>query len=79
MLVFLSEPLPAGYELPQKSPRGEYEIIGADPGTAYVVMHLLNGRMNSNPGAVLGSSYTGLGTGRFLHTTHKILAAARKA
>ncbi len=79
VLVFLSEPLPAGFELPQKSPKGEYEIIGADEGTAYVVMHLLGGRMNTNPGAVFGKTYPGQGTGRFLHTTAKILAAAKKA
>ncbi|WP_371482022.1 DUF1697 domain-containing protein [Kitasatospora sp. NBC_00315] len=79
VLVFLSEPLPTGFPLPQTSPKGHYEIIGADPGTAYVVMHLLGGRMNTNPGAVFGKSYPGQGTGRFLHTTHKILAAARKA
>ncbi|MFE2915661.1 DUF1697 domain-containing protein [Kitasatospora indigofera] len=79
VVVFLSEPLPEGYELPQRSAKGDYEIVGADPGAAYVVMHLQGGRMNTNPGAVFGKSYAGQGTGRFLHTLHKILAAARKA
>ncbi|MFI6446535.1 DUF1697 domain-containing protein [Kitasatospora sp. NPDC050543] len=78
MLVFLSEPLPRGFELPQKSPKGDFEILGADQGTAYVVIHLQGGRMNINPGDVFGKTYGGQGTARFLHTTAKILAAAKK-
>ncbi|MGW4896638.1 DUF1697 domain-containing protein [Kitasatospora sp. NPDC004240] len=79
MVVFLSEPLPAGFEVPQTSPKGDFEIIGADEGTAYVVIHLRGGRMNTNPADVFGKSYRGRGTSRFLHTTEKILAAAKKA
>ncbi|MFC9329127.1 DUF1697 domain-containing protein [Kitasatospora sp. NPDC057015] len=78
VVVFLPEPLPDDYELPQTSPKGDYEIVGADGGAAFVVMHLRGGRMNTNPGDVLGKAYRGKGTGRFLHTLHKILAAAQK-
>lgn len=78
MVVFLSEPLPADFTLPHVSPKGDVEIIGADPGTAYVVIRLRDGRMSANPADVFGKSYRGQGTSRFLHTTEKILAAARK-
>ncbi|MFF2039141.1 DUF1697 domain-containing protein [Kitasatospora sp. NPDC058170] len=79
MVVFLSEPLPDGYPVPRTSEKGDFEIIGADPGTAYVVIHLRGGRMNTNPADVFGKSYPGQCTSRFLHTTAKILAAARKS
>ncbi|MEV7781764.1 DUF1697 domain-containing protein [Kitasatospora sp. NPDC088351] len=78
MVVFLSEPLPVDLTVPFTSPKGDYEVVGADPGTAYVVIHLRGGRMNTNPGTLFGPSYPGLSTSRFLHTTAKILAAARK-
>ncbi|MEV6973297.1 DUF1697 domain-containing protein [Kitasatospora sp. NPDC093806] len=75
---FLSEPLPADFPLPYTSPKGDYEVIGADPGTAYVVVHLKDGKWVTT-GKLFGKSYRGAVTSRFLHTTVKILAAARKA
>ncbi|WP_380284846.1 DUF1697 domain-containing protein [Kitasatospora purpeofusca] len=75
---FLSEPLPADFPVPYTSPKGDYEVIGADPGTAYVVVHLKDGKWVTT-GALFGKSYRGLATSRFLHTTAKIVAAARKA
>jgi uncharacterized protein (DUF1697 family) len=77
-VVFLSEPLPADLELPLRSPKGDWDILDATPGAAFVVMHLRNGRLGANPAAVLGRSYPGHGTARFFHTTAKILAAAKK-
>ncbi|WP_354639855.1 DUF1697 domain-containing protein [Kitasatospora camelliae] len=78
-VVFLSEPLGAGYEFPVRSPKGDWEILGATEGAAFVVMHLRNGRLGSNPATALPKDYRGQGTSRFFHTTVKILAAARKA
>ncbi|MGW6916559.1 DUF1697 domain-containing protein [Kitasatospora sp. NPDC054939] len=78
MVAFLSEPLPAGFGLPRTTPKGDAEILSADPGTAFVVVHLRAGRMNTNPADVFGRDYPGQATTRFLHTTEKILAAAKK-
>ncbi|MEU9126677.1 DUF1697 domain-containing protein [Kitasatospora sp. NPDC048540] len=77
-VVFLSEPLPEGLEFPVRSPKGDWEILGATPGAAYVVMHLRDGRLGSNPATAFPKSYPGHGTSRFFHTTVKILAAAKK-
>ncbi|GAA0700720.1 hypothetical protein GCM10010193_64340 [Kitasatospora atroaurantiaca] len=77
-LVFLSEPLPDDYQFPVHSPKGDWDILGATPGAAFVVMHLQNGRLGSNPATAFPKSYGGQGTSRFFHTTVKILAAAKK-
>ncbi|MFD0276016.1 DUF1697 domain-containing protein [Kitasatospora sp. NPDC127111] len=75
---FLSEPLPADFPVPYTSPKGDYEVIGADPGTAFVVVHLRDGRWKA-PANLFGPSFRGSATARFLHTTAKILAAAKKS
>ncbi|MEV4614249.1 DUF1697 domain-containing protein [Kitasatospora sp. NPDC049258] len=77
-VVFLSEPLPEGLEFPVRSAKGDWEILGATPGAAFVVMHLRGGRLGSNPATALPKSYAGQGTSRFFHTTAKIVAAAGK-
>lgn len=77
-VVFLSEPLPPDLELPRTSPKGDLEVIGATDGAAFVVVHIINGRPAGNPGSVFGKAYQGQGTARFLHTTAKIVAAAKK-
>ncbi|MDH6110131.1 uncharacterized protein (DUF1697 family) [Kitasatospora sp. MAP12-9] len=77
-VVFLSEPLPADLELPRVTPRGDLEVIGATAGAAFVVGHIINGRPTGNPGDAFGKTYRGQGTSRFLHTTVKIVAAAKK-
>ncbi|MEU6235799.1 DUF1697 domain-containing protein [Kitasatospora sp. NPDC047058] len=75
---FLSEPLPADFPVPYTSPKGDYEVIGADAGTAFVVVHLQDGRWKT-PANLFGRSYRGSATARFLHTTAKIVAAAGKS
>ncbi|WP_406197965.1 DUF1697 domain-containing protein [Kitasatospora sp. NBC_01560] len=77
LVNFLTEPLPADFPVPYTSPDGDYQVVAADPGTAYVVIHLRDGRWNATR-KLFGPSYRGLATARFLHTTVKILAAARK-
>ncbi|WP_405017085.1 DUF1697 domain-containing protein [Kitasatospora sp. NBC_00070] len=77
-VLFLSEPLPAELELPIRSAKGDWEIIGATPGAAFTVLHLRGGRMTTNPATTFPKSYRGHATSRFFHTTVKILAAARK-
>ena len=77
-VLFLSEPLPPELELPAVSPKGDWEMIGASGGAAFVVMHLRNGRLTGNPATAFPKSYRGQATSRFFHTTGKIAAAARK-
>ncbi|MFB7663397.1 DUF1697 domain-containing protein [Kitasatospora sp. NPDC056138] len=77
-VVFLSEPLPEEFVLPLRDPKGDWEIVGAVPGAAFVVMHLRKGRLGGNPATAFPKSYRGQGTSRFFHTTVKILNAARK-
>ncbi|MFF7988528.1 DUF1697 domain-containing protein [Kitasatospora xanthocidica] len=77
VVAFLSEPLPAELARPHRSPKGDVEVLGADPGAAYVVIHLRDGKWVTKD--MFGKGYRGSVTSRFLHTTEKILAAARKA
>ncbi|MFG2845110.1 DUF1697 domain-containing protein [Kitasatospora sp. NPDC048296] len=76
VVAFLSEPLPAELALPHRSARGDVEVLGADPGAAYIVVRLQNGKWVTKD--MFGKGYRGSVTSRFLHTTEKILAAARK-
>ncbi|HJD83247.1 DUF1697 domain-containing protein [Kitasatospora aureofaciens] len=77
VIAFLSEPLPAELAVPHRSAKGDFEVLGADPGAAYIVVHLQDGRWVTKE--MFGRQYRGAVTSRFLHTTEKILAAARKA
>ncbi|MEV7021655.1 DUF1697 domain-containing protein [Kitasatospora sp. NPDC093558] len=77
VIAFLSEPLPADLAVPHTSPKGDHDVLGADAGAAYVVVHLKNGKWVTNE--LFGKGYAGAVTSRFLHTTEKILAAARKS
>ncbi|MCC2547377.1 DUF1697 domain-containing protein [Hymenobacter sp. BT175] len=76
-LMLLKEPAPTGLSLPLLSPKGDMEIIHLTGHEAFVVWHLLDGR------APAGTTFLDklLGrqtTTRFLHTTAKILEAARQ-
>ena len=76
-IAFLSGPL-TGLTLPLRSPKGEWELLGATEGEAYLVSWRVNGRVGDNPVAALEKAFGVKGTARFFHTTEKILAAARK-
>ncbi|MFI2611050.1 DUF1697 domain-containing protein [Kitasatospora sp. NPDC018619] len=77
VVAFLSEPLPAALALPYRSPKGDVEVLGADRGAAYVVVRLQDGKWVTKD--LFGKAYRGAVTSRFLHTTEKILAAARRS
>ncbi|MEV8093462.1 DUF1697 domain-containing protein [Kitasatospora sp. NPDC085879] len=77
-VLFLSEPLPAELTPPVSSPKGDWELVGALPKAAFVVLHLRGGRMGGNPATLFGKAFAGTATSRFFHTTVKILAAAKK-
>jgi hypothetical protein len=76
-VVFTSGSLP-GNDFPLCSPKGDWEILGATGGTAFALWRLLGGRLGGNPIPLLERTYGVRATGRFFHTTEKILAAARK-
>jgi len=76
-IAFLSGPL-TGLTLPLRSPKDEWELLGATEGEAYLVSWRLNGRVGANPVAALEKQFGVKGTARFLHTTAKILAAAEQ-
>jgi uncharacterized protein (DUF1697 family) len=76
-VMFLATPLPDGVELPATSPRGDVTVIAATRSEAYAVID----RTKPGPGdagAFLAKQLKTVSTGRFWHTTAKILDAARK-
>ena len=78
-VVFLSAPLPDGLEFPVRSPKGDWELLAATDGEAFVVIRLEQGKLGGNPIAVLEKSYRVQATARFFHTAAKILTAARQS
>lgn len=77
-VVFFSEPLPDSPALPHRSPKGDFTVLSATPGEAFVVMQILNGR-SGNPAAFVEKAFRVTATARFFNTTGKILAACRAA
>ncbi|MFC1429697.1 DUF1697 domain-containing protein [Streptacidiphilus sp. N1-3] len=78
-VVFLSAPLEPGLTFPVRSPKGDWELLGATDGEAFVVIRLEQGKLGGNPIAVLEKTYQVRATARFFHTAGKILAAARQS
>jgi uncharacterized protein (DUF1697 family) len=78
-VVFLSAPLPAGLAFPLRSPKGDWELLGATEGEAFVLIRLAEGKLGGNPIAVIEKTYKVQATARFFHTAEKILTAARKS
>ncbi len=76
MIVFVSSEIPKTAKFPLLSPKGDYEIIGAMSGELYVVVHLINGKFLSSN--FIEKTFDVATTGRFFHTSLKILEAARK-
>jgi uncharacterized protein (DUF1697 family) len=76
MIVFLSAPLPKDTTFPLRSPKGDFEVVGTNNKDAYVVIHLLNGRVESSN--FLEKTFHVTTTGRFYHTTRKILDSVLK-
>jgi uncharacterized protein (DUF1697 family) len=75
MVVYVSESLPKDTDLPLLSPKGDYEIVGIGERVIYVVIHLLNGRFESS--YFLEKTFKVATTGRFYHTSQKILQVAK--
>ena len=80
MILFLSDNYPNNLPLPYKSDRANFELLGANSRSLYVVWHLIEGRPPSSLGPYLHRQAPSLNTtGRFFHTTQKILKAAQAA
>ena len=75
MIVFISDPIPPTTTFPLRSPKGDYEIVGATSGELYVVVHLINGKFVSSN--FIEKTFNVATTGRFFHTALKLLEAAK--
>jgi uncharacterized protein (DUF1697 family) len=76
-VLFLAEPLPDDAGLPLRSPKGDVDVLSATPGEAFAVVHR-TGSGVGDANAFLAKTLGVRSTGRFWHTTAKILDAARK-
>jgi uncharacterized protein (DUF1697 family) len=74
-IIFVSQPLPAGAEIPYRCPKGAFELLRATPGEVFAFVYSRDGQPG-NPGAYLEKTYGIKVTVRFFNTTAKILAAA---
>lgn len=75
-VVFASRPIPSTLAPPFWSAKRDMQIVHVTPMDAFVVWYLIDGRPPSN-GAFLEKALGGPVTSRFLHTTVKILEAAK--
>ena len=75
-VIFLPSRPPKTLSLPMRSPKGDFELIGAGDAEIFAVWHLVNGRP-PNPGVFLEKTLSVPTTARFFATTAKILEAAR--
>lgn len=76
-LVFLASPPPKDLTLPIVSPKGDCEIVSLTQSEAFVVWHIVNGRIG-NFGPWLDKTLGSKGTSRFYHTTIKMLESAKQ-
>lgn len=75
LVAFLSEPLPKT-KFPVVGPKGDFQIIGADQGAAFLVTDV--SKAVPNPAPFLEKTFGVQMTGRFWHTTLKLIEAAKK-
>ncbi len=76
-IVFLTSPPSADLNLPIVSPKGDCEIVAVVGSDAYVIWHIVDGRVG-NFGPWLDKQLGSKGTSRFYHTTLKMLEAAKQ-
>jgi len=75
-IVFAARPIPSTLDLPLWSAKRDMQIVSATAMDAFVVWYLINGRPPSD-GKFIERALGGPVTSRFLHTTAKILEAAK--
>ncbi len=76
-IVFAARPIPQTPALPIWSPKRDMEVIHVSSMDAYVIWYIVNGRPPAVPANYLDKLLGGPVTSRFLHTTAKILEAAK--
>lgn len=76
-IVFAAQPIPQPAALPIWSPKRDMEVALVTRLDAYVVWYLINGRPPAVSPNFLGKLLGSASTSRFLHTTAKILEAAK--
>lgn len=75
LVLLLDAPLPAEPPLPFVGPKDDVRVISATPGEAFAVA--LHGKHVPNTSAIVERAFGVRVTGRFEHTLHRILDAAR--
>jgi uncharacterized protein (DUF1697 family) len=77
-IAFAAQPIPPTLALPLWSPRRDMEIRATTEMEAFVVWYIINGRPPAaSSDAFIAKALGGAVTARFLHTTAKILEAAK--
>lgn len=71
-LYFLASPYLGNAEIPFTSPKGDYQVLAVTPRAAHVLIQARNGRLGDPTAFFKGVK----ATGRFYHTSWKILEAA---
>ena len=77
-VLFISQPLPEDCTFPLLSKKNEFEVLGATPGEAFIVMNLQNGQPG-NPSAFLEKQFGLKATARFYDTLKKIYMACEQS
>lgn len=75
-ILFAANPIPQRLELPLWTARRDMQVVSVTEMEAFVIWYLIDGRPPSN-GAAIEKALGGKMTSRFLHTTAKILEAAK--
>lgn len=77
-IAFTAQPIPPTLALPLWSPRRDMEIRATTEMEAFIVWYIINGRPPAaSSDAFMAKALGGAVTARFLHTTAKILEAAK--
>jgi hypothetical protein len=75
-IVFAARPIPPSLDLPLWSAKRDMQIVSATAMDAFVVWYLINGRAPTD-GKFFERALGSPVTSRFLHTTIKLLQAAK--
>ncbi len=77
MILFLSQPISKDIIFPLKSDKGDIEILSATAQEAFVILRILQPGKVPDVSKFIEKNFGAKATGRFYHTTEKLLAAAK--
>ncbi len=77
MILFFAQPISKDIILPLKSEKGDIEIISATENEAFVILRILQPGKVPDVSKFIEKNLGSKSTGRFYHTTQKMLAAAQ--